>query len=113
MIKGLYRHFRNQKEYRALDTGIFRKPANDPLFDIALDADDLSRQVYVYLGVNCFVLEYADGNNPLGRECVVYRAQYSDPKLGENPLFVRSRADFFANVKNNGYSGPRFIKLSD
>lgn len=35
-------------------------------------------------------------------ECVVYRALYDDPQLGERPVFVRPKSMFQEQVKNEG-----------
>ncbi|HLC32689.1 MAG TPA: DUF1653 domain-containing protein [Candidatus Nanoarchaeia archaeon] len=104
-----YEHFRG-KRYVAQGEGIFRPVNGDPIIDIAFDADDVSRRVYVYLGKEGYVLEDASEKmHPQGLVCVVYRAQYNDAALGERPLFVRSKKEFFAQVNQEGYCGPRFI----
>lgn len=44
-------------------------------------------------------------------ELVIYRARYTDPKLGSNPMFARPKDMFFGEVTVDGKTIPRFIKL--
>lgn len=45
-------------------------------------------------------------------DMVVYQAQYDDPELGNQPLFVRPLSMFVENVTYEGQILPRFEKIS-
>lgn len=42
------------------------------------------------------------------RELVVYQALY-----GEHGIWVRPKDMFFSSVEREGYSGPRFVEISE
>ena len=48
-----------------------------------------------------------DSENP-SRELVVYQALY-----GEHGIWVRPKEVFFSSVERDGYSGPRFVEISE
>lgn len=114
MVNGTYQHFKG-KWYVAQGEAVFSPVNGDPIVDIAFDADDVSRQAYVYLGKDgVYVLEDAgECVHEEGLVCMLYRGQYTDKKLGEKPLFFRKKEEFFSRVDQDGYRGPRFIKLAD
>ena len=48
-----------------------------------------------------------DSEDP-SRELVVYQALY-----GEHGIWVRPKEVFFSSVERDGYSGPRFVEISE
>lgn len=44
---------------------------------------------------------------------IVYRALYHSPEFGAHPLFVRPSGMWGEAVDRDGYSGPRFVFVSD
>ena len=95
-----YEHFRSGETYRLIGCGFFTPKTNgDPMCALAFDADNVKREVYVYMGKDCFFLEVACGNFswPVSDESyIVYEGQYCSRVLGNKPWFVRRESDFFA-----------------
>lgn len=54
---------------------------------------------------------YFTESDPL-LECVVYRAEYTDTELGENPIFIRPREMFEEYVIVEGIKKERFSLIS-
>ena len=44
-------------------------------------------------------------------ECVVYRAEYTDAELGNNPIFIRPRDMFEETIDVDGIIMHRFSKI--